>query len=174
MLEIELFDHLNVCNDGSDGEAQIDLMVYLWGMRSTPSLPSLQGQLCHGMVASDMILSMGEIELNCVRMLNWIVWNKTDLTSLFVNKNYTLTKLNGLKFNSAFNDPKRIDTPQNKTLNQLTKGNARRRDSSKIRQRKMRRSNLMIPVKNFSRQIRKTGTQCIKHIKQQMVSHFNS
>ena len=29
----------------------------------------------------------------------------------FVNKNYTYAKLNYLKFNSALNDPKRIDVP---------------------------------------------------------------
>ena len=29
-------------------------------------------------VAPDWVLSMGQIELNCVLLLNLIVWNKTD------------------------------------------------------------------------------------------------
>ena len=41
-------------------------MLKLWGMWSTPSLSSLPG-----------LLSMGQIELNCVLMLNWIAWNRT-------------------------------------------------------------------------------------------------
>ena len=30
-------------------------------------------------VAPDRALSMGQIELNCILMLNWIVWNRTVL-----------------------------------------------------------------------------------------------
>ena len=30
-----------------------------------------------GVIATDRVLSMGQIELNCVLMLNWIVWNRT-------------------------------------------------------------------------------------------------
>ena len=45
-------------------------MLELWGMRSTPSLPSLPGPLWLGVVAPDRVLSMGQIELNCVLMLN--------------------------------------------------------------------------------------------------------
>ena len=33
-----------------------------------------------GGVAPDRILSMSQIELNCVLMLNWIIWNRTVLT----------------------------------------------------------------------------------------------
>ena len=39
-------------------------------MRSTPSLPSLQGHHWPGVVVPDRVLSMGKIELNCVLMLN--------------------------------------------------------------------------------------------------------
>ena len=46
-------------------------------MWSTPSLPSLPGPLWSGVVAPDRVLSMSQIELNCVLMLNWIVWNRT-------------------------------------------------------------------------------------------------
>ena len=41
-------------------------MLELWGMQSTPSLPSLPGLLRSGVVAPDRILSMGQIELNCI------------------------------------------------------------------------------------------------------------
>ena len=46
-------------------------------MQSNPSLPSLPGLLWPRVVAPDRVLSMGQIKLNCVLMLNWIVWNKT-------------------------------------------------------------------------------------------------
>ena len=35
-------------------------------MRSTPSLPSLPGSVCPGVVAPDRVLLIGQIELNCV------------------------------------------------------------------------------------------------------------
>ena len=40
----------------SDGE--VPVMLGLWGIRSTPSLPLLPGPLCPGMVAPDWALSM--------------------------------------------------------------------------------------------------------------------
>ena len=52
----------------SDGE--VPVMLELWGMRSTPSLPSLPGPLWSGMVAPDRALSMDQIELNCILILN--------------------------------------------------------------------------------------------------------
>ena len=45
-------------------------MLELWGMQSTPSLPSFPVPLWPGEVAPDRGLSMGRIELNCVLMLN--------------------------------------------------------------------------------------------------------
>ena len=45
----------------SDGEALI--MLELWVMESTASLPSLPGLLWPGEVAPDRVLSMGQIEL---------------------------------------------------------------------------------------------------------------
>ena len=45
-------------------------MLELWGMQSTPSLPSLPGLLWPGEVAPDRILSIGQMELNYVLMLN--------------------------------------------------------------------------------------------------------
>ena len=45
----------------SDGEASV--MLELWGMQSTSSLPSLSGLLWPEVVALDRLLSMGRIEL---------------------------------------------------------------------------------------------------------------
>ena len=61
----------------SDGEAPV--MLDLWGMQSTPLLSSLPGPCWSGVVALDRVLSMGQIELNCV---SWTAWNRT----LFVLK----------------------------------------------------------------------------------------
>ena len=44
----------------SDGT--VPVMLELWEMRSTPSLPLLSGPLFPGMVAPDRILSMGQIK----------------------------------------------------------------------------------------------------------------
>ena len=52
----------------SDGKALV--MRELWEMQSTPLLPSLPGPLWPGVVAPDQVLSMGQVELNCVLMLN--------------------------------------------------------------------------------------------------------
>ena len=45
-------------------------MLELWGMQSTSLLPLLPGPLWPGVMAPDRVLSMGQIELNCVLMLN--------------------------------------------------------------------------------------------------------
>ena len=61
----------------SDGEASV--MLELWGMPllgSTPLLSSLPSPLWPEVVASSRVLSMGQIEVNCVLILNWIVWNR--------------------------------------------------------------------------------------------------
>ena len=54
-------------------------MMGLWGRQITPSLTSHPGLLWPGVVAPERVLSMGQIEQNCVLMLNWIVWNRTVL-----------------------------------------------------------------------------------------------
>ena len=77
----------------SDGK--VPVMLELWGMRSTPSLPSLPGPLWSRMVAPDRALSLGQIELNCILMLNWISWNKT----VVIFKRCTYAKLSCLKLN---------------------------------------------------------------------------
>ena len=48
-------------------------------MQSTHSFPSLPGPLWPGVVAPDRVLSMGQLELNCVLMLKGIVQNRTHL-----------------------------------------------------------------------------------------------
>ena len=63
--------------DTKQSNGDVPVMLELWGMRSISSLPSLPGPLQSGVVAPDKVLSMGQIELNCVLMLNWIVWNRT-------------------------------------------------------------------------------------------------
>ena len=75
----------------SDGE--VPAVLELWRMRNTPSLPSLPGLLWPGVVAPDKgpIYGLNRTKpcffhyidfwhLNCVFMLNWIVWNRTVLT----------------------------------------------------------------------------------------------
>ena len=45
-------------------------MLELQRMWSIPSLPLLPGPLWSGEVAPDRVLSIGQIEVNCVLMLN--------------------------------------------------------------------------------------------------------
>ena len=75
----------------SDEEASV--MLKFWGMQSTPLLPSLPDAFWPPVVAPDRVLSMDQIELNCVLMLNWIAWNRT----VWTFKLRIYTKLNCLK-----------------------------------------------------------------------------
>ena len=69
----------------SDSEAQV--MLELRSIQSTSSLPLLPGPLWPGMVVPDRVLFMGQIELECVLMLNWIGWDETVLTfKLYLNQ----------------------------------------------------------------------------------------
>ena len=52
-------------------------MLEIWGMQSTPSLPSLPSPLWPGVVALDRVLSIGEIGLYWAFILNWIVKKRT-------------------------------------------------------------------------------------------------
>ena len=56
--------------DSEQSDDVVPVMLELWGMRSTPLLSSRPGPLWPGVVAPDMVLSKGQIELNCVLMLN--------------------------------------------------------------------------------------------------------
>ena len=44
-------------------QSEVPVMLELWRMRSTPSLPSFPGPLWPEVVAPDTVLSMGQIEL---------------------------------------------------------------------------------------------------------------
>ena len=61
----------------SDGE--LSVMLEFWGMQSATLLASLPGQFWPCVVAPDMVLYMGQIELNCVIKLNLIFWDVTIL-----------------------------------------------------------------------------------------------
>ena len=45
--------------DTKQSDAEVPVMLELWGMWSTPSMPLLPGPLWPGMVAHDRALSMG-------------------------------------------------------------------------------------------------------------------
>ena len=45
--------------DTKQSDAEVPVMLGLWGMRGTPSLPLLPGPLWPGMVAPDRALLMG-------------------------------------------------------------------------------------------------------------------
>ena len=79
--------------------------IWWWGFSNAgdlgnaeyPSLPSLLGSFSPGVVALERVLSMSQIEvrhLNCVLMLNWIVWNRTAFTFNCVYRKNCLIKLN--------------------------------------------------------------------------------
>ena len=63
--------------DTKQSDAMVPVLLELWGMRTTPSLPLLPGLLWSGVEVPYRVLSMRQIELNCVLMLNWIVWKRT-------------------------------------------------------------------------------------------------
>ena len=54
--------------------------LQLWGMQSTPSLPSMLGPLLPEVVVPDRVPSMGQIEINFVLMLTRIIWNRIVFT----------------------------------------------------------------------------------------------
>ena len=54
----------------SDGEVLV--MLELWEMKNTPSLPSLSGPLCPGVIAPDRVLSMCQIELFDFKTVNLV------------------------------------------------------------------------------------------------------
>ena len=67
-ISAEEYDSFNECphynTKQSEGEAPV--MLKLWGMQSTPSLPSFLGPLWLRVIALYRVLSMGQIELNNV------------------------------------------------------------------------------------------------------------
>ena len=93
----------NECSayDTKQSDGEVPIMLELWGMRSTPSLPLLPGPLWPRVVAPERVLSMGQTELNhgfksCFLHLNCIfMQNRIVLTF----KLCTYAKLNSLKWN---------------------------------------------------------------------------
>ena len=75
--------------DTKQSDVEVPVMLELWGIWSTPSLPLLPGLLWPGVVALDKspIYRLNTTKpwfeftvffhLNCVLMLNCIIWNKT-------------------------------------------------------------------------------------------------
>ena len=57
----------------SDGEALV--MMDIWGIQNIPSLSSFAGQLWLGVVEPDLVLPMGQLELNSILKLNWLKYN---------------------------------------------------------------------------------------------------
>ena len=80
-------------HDTKQSDGEVPVMLELWEMQSIPSLPSFSGPLWPGGVTLCRVLSTCQIELNCVLMLKWIVWNRTVL----ILKLHTYVKLNCLK-----------------------------------------------------------------------------
>ena len=66
-------------NDTKQSDDEVLVMLELWGMQGTPSLPSFPSLLWPRVLAPDRVLSMSQIELRCLLMLNWIAWNGTVL-----------------------------------------------------------------------------------------------
>ena len=60
--------------DTKQSDCEVPAMLEIWGMRSTPSLPSLPGPLWPGVVAPDKGPIYGLHRTNGILMLNWIVW----------------------------------------------------------------------------------------------------
>ena len=58
------------CYDTKQSDGKVPVMLGLWEMWSTPSLPLLPAPLWPGMGAPDRALCMGWIELNCILILN--------------------------------------------------------------------------------------------------------
>ena len=56
--------------DTNQFDGEVPVMLELWEMQSTPSLPTSLGPLWLRVVTPDRVLSIGEIELKCVLMLN--------------------------------------------------------------------------------------------------------
>ena len=105
----------NVCPwyDIKQSDSEVPVMLELWGMWSTPSLPSLPGPLWPGVVTPGRVLSieisknrnklctyakLNGLKWNCLRILNWIVWNKTILHSN-ERKQKTILRLNWIILN---------------------------------------------------------------------------
>ena len=66
-ISVKGSDSPNKCpdNDIKQFDGEVLVILELWGIQSTPSLPLLPGPLCPGVVATDRVVSVDQIELNC-------------------------------------------------------------------------------------------------------------
>ena len=75
------------------------VILELCGIRRTPSLPSLSGPLWSGIMETDWVLSIGQVELNCVLMLKWIVWKKLFLYLIVCKQKKIVLKVTFIVWN---------------------------------------------------------------------------
>ena len=61
--------------DSKQSDGEVSVMLEIWGMQNTPSLPLLQVHSDSEWLSPDRILSMGLIEQNTILKLKWIVRN---------------------------------------------------------------------------------------------------
>ena len=75
----EELDPTNYCPgyDTKQSDVEFPVILELWGMQSTHSLPSLLGLFWPIGLVPDRVISMGQIEINCIFMLNGITSNRT-------------------------------------------------------------------------------------------------
>ena len=73
---ISLLHPTNECPryDTKQSDGEVPVMLVLWGMQSTPFIVIAPKST---LAWSSNTWSMGQIELNCIIMINWIAWNRT-------------------------------------------------------------------------------------------------
>ena len=90
-IPVHGYDSPNACpgydTKKSDGEAPVNLK--LWGIQSTPWMPSLHDPFWSGVEAPDRVLSMDQIKLKCnYAKLNCLKW------AVFLNNSDEIKKTN--------------------------------------------------------------------------------
>ena len=97
-------------NDNKQSDGEVPVMLEFWKMQSTPSLLSLTCPLWSGVVAPYSVQSIGQIELNCVLMLNWIVWNRTCNLQMIVSLETIIWRLQVQSWLQASNNSGKLNT----------------------------------------------------------------
>ena len=75
--EVRLPNNESPAYDIKQSDAEPPGRLELSEMWSTPLLLSLPGSFWPEMLVPDRVISMGQIELNCILVQNWIAWNRT-------------------------------------------------------------------------------------------------
>ena len=80
-ISSERWDFPDECRlyDTQQSDCEVLVMLELLEMQSTPLLPSLPCSVWLWVIVPDKVLSIGQIGLNCVLMLNWISLNRSVL-----------------------------------------------------------------------------------------------